>query len=113
MNPRDVVLAIILLNEKLGRRLSERGVVKIASNVGVDNAKEIVMSLREEGLLDDNMGLTDKGLKEAEEAVRRLEKEVKRGFLGFFKWLNFKAKLAPQWLPGGGGCLQAEISKGE
>jgi len=109
VDPRDVVLAILLLNEKLGRRLTERGVKKIAAGVGVDNAMSILHSLREERLIDDTMKLTERGIEEAQEAIKRLEREVKKGFLGTLKWLNFKTKLAPQRIPKG-GCIQGDFS---
>ena len=102
MDARDVVLAIIYLNEKAGRRLNERGILKIAKDVGVD-ASGALGELREEGLLDEKFALTEAGRREAEEALKRLEKEIKRGIFGSLKWASFKSKLVPPKVKG--SCL--------
>ncbi len=107
MNARDIVLSIILLNEKRGRRLNERGVVKIASNVGLEEPKvlEVIEELKGEGLIREGLALTEVGWKEAERSLSVLEKEIKKGPFGFIKWLSFKSKLTPDSLKG--SCLGA------
>ncbi len=102
MEPRDVVLAIIYLNEKAGRKLNEKGVTKIAKNVGID-AREALEALKREGLLAEDLSLTERGLEEALKALERLEMEIKRGLLGSLKWASFKSKLVPPRIKG--SCL--------
>ncbi len=102
MEARDVVLAIVYLNEKAGRRLNERGILKIAEKVGVD-AREAIKELRDEGLIDEKLSLTERGRREAEEALERIEREVRKGIFGGLKWASFKSKLAPPKVKG--SCL--------
>ena len=105
MRAEDVALAILYLNEKRGRRLNERGVKRIAETVNVD-VDEALGKLKELGLVDESLVLTEKGREEAQRALKRLEAEVKRGLLGFIKWVNFKARLAPEKLTKG-SCVGA------
>ncbi|UXD22574.1 hypothetical protein IPA_06365 [Ignicoccus pacificus DSM 13166] len=103
MEAEDVVLAILYLNERKGRFLNEKGIAKIASEVGVKDLEGVLESLMEKKLVAPNLRLTDEGKVEAAKALKRLENEVKKGLFGVFKWMSFKNKLAPEKIKG--SCL--------
>ena len=103
MNKEDIILAILLLNEKKGRKLNEKGIKRIAEDVGVTIELEDLNELKARGLLNYDLALTDKGKREAEEALKNLEKEIAKGILGKIKWISFKSKLVPERIKG--GCL--------
>jgi len=82
MRDEDLILAILYLNEKKGRKLNELGLKKIAKSVGVENVEGALEELLSSSLVSPNLELTERGREEALSAIKRIEKEVRRGMFG-------------------------------
>jgi len=103
MEQLDLVLTIIYLNNEKGRKLNAKGIKEIAESLGVLLDTQVIRDMIDAGLLNEDCTLTPMGKKVALKAVKRIEKEVKRGPLGAMKWFNFKLRavpdnIKPDWL---------------
>ena len=103
MEQIDLVLTIIYLNNKKGRRLNAKGIKEIAESLGVQLEETVINDMIEAGLLNDDCTLSPLGEKMAFRAYKRIEKELKKGILGRLRWINFITtavpdNIKPDWL---------------
>ncbi len=95
MDSKDVILAVLYLNWEKGRKLNEIGLKEIVESLGVEMDPQAVRDMIAIGWMTEDYDLTEEGKLMAQRALKRLEKEIKRGPFGAIKWFNFKLKAVP------------------